>query len=119
MSEHVLTDYPPPPRSYVDSINPETPRFNPYVIRREGRLLLAIPGDDQQPVRTFELEPDQLTRLLVGGHEALSGYLRQVQVDVEILDCLTCKGDSEICASLPSLRHCEKATREGEAHEGP
>ena len=65
--------------SYFDSINPETPRFNPYVIRRENRLLLAIPGDDQKPIRTFELEPDQLTRLLVGAHEALSAYLRQTQ----------------------------------------
>ena len=74
MTEIVLCD------NYVaTTMRPERPRFNPYVVRREGRLLLAIPGDDQRPVRTIELDAVELTRLLVGAHEALSGYLRQVQ----------------------------------------
>ena len=86
MSKHILVDYhptrptTPSDTSYVVPVmQPERPRFNPYVIRREGRLLLSIPGDDQRPVRTIELDAVELTRLLVGAHEALSGYLRQVQ----------------------------------------
>ena len=27
-------------------------------------------------------------------------------------DCLTCHGDVAVCASVPGLRHCEKAMRE-------
>ena len=81
MTEYVLADFTDHAfGNYVPVVmQPERPRFNPYVIRREGRLLLAIPGDDAKPVRTFELEAAELTRLLVGGHEALSGYLRQTQ----------------------------------------
>lgn len=77
MTEIVLCDsY----ESYVTTtMRPERPRFNPYVVRRENRLLLAIPGDDQRPVRTFELDPVELTRLLVGAHEALKGYTLDVQ----------------------------------------
>jgi len=74
MTEHVLRD------SYVTTtMRPERPRFNPYVVRREGRLLLAIPGTDQDPIRILELDAVELTRLLVGAHEALKGYTLQMQ----------------------------------------
>lgn len=95
MTEHVLIDNTALERDdidYVDYLNArvnqlyvtpvmkaDRPAFNPYVIRRENRLLLCVPGDFQTPIRTFELDPVELTRLLVGAHEALSGYLRQVQ----------------------------------------
>ena len=26
-------------------------------------------------------------------------------------ECETCKGDDQVCAEVPSLRHCEKANR--------
>lgn len=29
-------------------------------------------------------------------------------------ECQTCKGDPEVCASVPGLRHCEKANRESQ-----
>ena len=64
----------------LDIMQATRPRFNPYVIRRENKLLLAVPGDDQTPVRTFDLSPDELSRLLVGAHEALSAMVRQ-QID--------------------------------------
>lgn len=74
MTEHVFCD------SYVTTtMRPERPRFNPYVIRREQRLLLCVPGDLQTPIRTFELDPVELTRLLVGAHEALKGYTLDAQ----------------------------------------
>jgi hypothetical protein len=90
MSEHVLTDAEENERylgylearrnQYVSAVmQPERPRFNPYVIRRENRLLLAVPGNDQEPIRTFELDAVELTRLLVGAHEALRGYVTQMQ----------------------------------------
>ena len=75
MSEFVLADYVNP------VMQPARPRFNPYVIRRENRLLLAVPGNDQEPIRTFELDAVELTRLLVGAHEALKGYTLQVQTE--------------------------------------
>lgn len=92
MSEYVLAPYPddfapyttPAMRAsnpYVEHVmQPVRPRFNPYVIRREGRLLLAVPGTDQEPIKTFELEPVELARLVVGAHEALSAMVRQ-QID--------------------------------------
>jgi hypothetical protein len=61
----------------LDIMQATRPRFNPYVIRREGKLLLAVPGDDQTPIRTFDLSPDELARLVVGAHEALSAMVRQ------------------------------------------
>jgi hypothetical protein len=74
MSKFVHVDFP----SYITTVmQAERPRFNPYVVRRERRLLLCVPGDDQTPIRTFELEPMELSRLLVGGHEALSATVRQ------------------------------------------
>jgi len=87
MTEFILADCTFDPRgsklvdtsgSYVTAVmQPVRPRFNPYVIRREGRLLLAVPGTDQEPIRTFELEPVELARLVVGAHEALSAMVRQ------------------------------------------
>jgi hypothetical protein len=87
MTEHTLTDYmldnkygATTSAGYVKHVmQPERPRFNPYVIRRENRLLLCMPGNDQEPIRTFELDAVELTRLLVGAHEALKGYTLQVQ----------------------------------------
>ena len=61
----------------LDIMQATRPRFNPYVIRREGKLLLAVPGDDKTPIRTFDLSPDELARLVVGAHEALSAMVRQ------------------------------------------
>jgi hypothetical protein len=75
MSEFVLADY-------VASVMQATrPTFNPYVVRRENKLLLCVPGDPQSPIRTFELDAVELTRLLVGAHEALKGHTLQVQTE--------------------------------------
>lgn len=90
MTENVLNPYPYestyrpnepiPVGGYVlTTMQPQRPRFNPYVVRREQRLLLCVPGDDAKPVRTFELDPVELTRLLVGAHEALKGYTLEAQ----------------------------------------
>jgi hypothetical protein len=92
MTEFVLSDctFEPMGSKFVDTsgsyvplvMQPERPRFNPYVIRRENRLLLCVQGSDQEPIRTFELDAVELTRLLVGAHEALKGYTLQVQEGV-------------------------------------
>jgi hypothetical protein len=87
MSEHVLTDFfatpPLPTPPYVAPVmQAYKPRFNPYVIRRENRLLLCVPGSYQNPIETFELDAVELTRLLVGAHEALKGYTLQMQEGV-------------------------------------
>ena len=57
-------------------------------------------------------------------YEAGSGpdtwdYYHAAKTAIELLPCPpltrpceTCKGNAEVCASVPGLRHCEKATRE-------
>lgn len=33
-------------------------------------------------------------------------------------ECLTCRGDPAVCATVPGLRHCERANREPAAPKG-
>jgi len=58
--------------SYADSIGAVSPLFTPYVLRRDGRLFLVVPGESGKgAVRSFELSPVQVAEMAVGLHVVL------------------------------------------------
>jgi hypothetical protein len=58
--------------NYADSIGAVPPLFTPYVLRREGRLFLVVPGESGKgAVRSFELSPVQVAEMAVGLHVVL------------------------------------------------
>jgi hypothetical protein len=64
--------------TYADDVmRPEAPLFSPYLVRRDGRLFLVVPGQAGSVVRTFELSALQAARLAVDLHEGLARLASQ------------------------------------------
>ena len=58
--------------SYADSIGAVSPLFTPYLMRRDGRLFLVVPGEyGKGAVRSFELSAVQVAEMAVGLHVVL------------------------------------------------
>lgn len=57
--------------SYADTIGATVPLFTPYLMRRDSRLFLVVPGEAGRGVRSFELSPVQVADMAVGLHVVL------------------------------------------------
>ena len=58
--------------TYADTIGAKAPLFTPYLMRRDSRLFLVVPGEPgREAVRSFELSPVQVAEMAVGLHVVL------------------------------------------------
>ena len=58
--------------NYGDLIGAVPPLFTPYLMRRDGRLFLVVPGESGRgAVRSFELSAVQVAEMAVGLHVVL------------------------------------------------
>jgi len=75
--------------TYANSVGRTAPSFTPYMIRRDGRLFLAVPDVSKGGVVTFELSPVQVAEMAVGLHVCMHA--------------IACEARREASAKLPAV----------------
>ena len=83
--------------SYAEMMGATAPLFTPYVLRRDSRLFLVVPGEPGRgTVRTFELSAVQVAEMAVGFHVTLHA------VGCEARRAYTQKAES-VCTQNPEV----------------
>ena len=84
--------------TYADDVmRPEAPLFSPYVVRRDDRLFLVVPGQVGTRVRTIELSAVQAAALAVDLHESLARIAGRRRVEE------ACTQNPEPLSTAPKL----------------
>lgn len=76
------------------------------------QALVALTPAGEEPVHGMEIQVMREAKLLI---EDLYGMVSRAALSHVEAPCATCNDDPAVCATIPGLRHCEKATRSSEA----